>query len=97
RYALDCAVLNLPQHDGWLLKTLQSLQHSTDRLVLHSFSLSKASETDPWPDPGALSQWSMSLRRFDALILPVNVPSLAWTRKVLSCRDGLSLPIMLLC
>lgn len=97
RYALDCAVLTLSQHEAWLLKTLQGLQQSTDRLVLHSFALSQASETDPWPDPAELLHWSMPLRRFDALILPVNVQSLAWTRKVLSCRDSLSVPVILLC
>ncbi len=97
RYALDCAILTLSQHEAWLLKTLQGLQQSTDRLILHSFALSKASETDPWPDPRELLHWSMQLRRFDALILPVNVQSLAWTRKVLSSRDSLSVPVILLC
>ncbi len=97
RYALDCAVLTLPQHETWLLKTVQGLQHNTDRLVLHSFALSKASETDPWPDPRELLHWSMQLRRFDVLVLPVNVQSLAWTRKVLSSRDSLSVPVILLC
>lgn len=97
RHALDCAVLTLAQHQSWLSKTVHAIQQSTDRLVLHHLALSAASAADPWPDSGVLQQCDMPWRRFDVLILPVTVPSLAWTRKVLTDRAALDIPILLLC
>ncbi|AOB32937.1 hypothetical protein AKI39_22615 [Bordetella sp. H567] len=102
RETLDCGVLMVPAHAGWIKAWMDRHAGHMARVRLHAVPLD-----DGAPPGGAqggagaqaatqsLARLAMSLRRFDACLLPVAPDTLGWTRTALSCaRGGLHTPLI---
>jgi hypothetical protein len=106
REMLDCGVLMVPAHAEWMRAWMD--RHALDiaRVRLHAVALDEgalfvASNGRATAYTGAqaaaqsLARLAMSLRRFDACLLPVTPASLGWTRTALSCaRQELCTPLI---
>jgi hypothetical protein len=106
RETLDCGVLMVPAHAEWMRGWMD--RHAADmaRVRLHAVELdgggvmvaSQGRATAYAGAPAAaqaLARAALSLRRFDACLLPVTPDTLGWTRTALSCaRDGLRTPLI---
>ncbi|AUL18019.1 hypothetical protein [Bordetella bronchiseptica] len=95
RALLECAVLVMPDQPSWVGAWLAAVRgpeaRLADRLRLHEYPLSGGC------DGLALGQAAMSLRRFDALLLPVQASTLGWARLVLAqASPALSTPVLVL-
>lgn len=89
RDVLDCGVLMAPDHETTMGAWVAGHQGRVTRVRLHAVSLA--------PPPDSLARQSLSLRRYDACILPVAPGSLAWARMALQqARSALTTPILLL-
>ena len=102
RDVLDCGVLLAPGHETTMGAWVASHQARVTRVRLHSVALapqagaSDASSGAP-PAPDSLARQALSLRRYDACILPVAPCSLAWARMALQqASSALATPILLL-
>jgi hypothetical protein len=106
RETLDCGVLMVPAHAGWMDAWMDRHAANMARVRLHAVTLDDgallvASDGVATAYSGApaatlsLARLAMSLRRFDACLLPVAPDTLGWTRTALSCaRDGLHTPLI---
>ena len=92
RQQIDCAVLILAAHQAWLPKALKDLEPALSRIKIHAldweaghdleFSLDRASPVSlPYE---TLAQASIGLRRYDVVLLPVSMETIAWTRQALA-------------
>jgi CheY-like chemotaxis protein len=94
RQQIDCAVLILAAHQAWLPKVLKDLEPALNRIKIHAleweaghdldleFSLDRASPVSlPYE---TLAQASIGLRRYDVVLLPVSMETIAWTRQALA-------------
>lgn len=108
RDTVDCAVLMVPEHAGWMREWMDRNEGQLGRVRLYAVGLDggqhaaqQARET-PSPasrqvDAQALLRAAMALRRYDCCILPVTSSSLAWTRTALACaREQLLTPMLAL-
>ncbi|CAM3389453.1 DNA binding HTH domain-containing protein [Bordetella sputigena] len=99
RETLDCGVLMVPAHAGWMDAWMQRHAGQTTRVRLHAVTLDDGALVVG--DNGiavacrgaqaaahSLARLAMSLRRFDACLLPVTPDTLGWTRTALSCAGG---------
>ena len=95
RDVLDCGVLLAPGHETTMGAWIASHQARLMRVRLHPVSLApQALDAAP---PDSLARQALSLRRYDACILPVALHSLAWSRMALQlAHNALSTPILLL-
>ena len=94
RQQIDCAVLVLAAHQSWMPKVIKALEPGLNRVRLHPLEweaghhldLSQNLETDsPVSLPvETLAQASIGLRRYDAVLLPVSMETLGWTRQALA-------------
>ncbi|MFJ3462725.1 helix-turn-helix domain-containing protein [Achromobacter spanius] len=95
RDVLDCGVLLAPGHETTMGAWIAGHQARLTRVRLHPVSLAQQG-LDAAP-PDSLARQALSLRRYDACILPVAPYSLAWSRIALQqARGALSTPILLL-
>jgi len=84
--AIDCAVLIVPSQASWVPGWIAG-HGQLGRVRLHGVALD--------PEPSALSQAALALRRYDVCMLPVVPQTLSWTRTALACMpDGLSVPLL---
>ncbi|WP_373981052.1 hypothetical protein LN047_02005 [Achromobacter sp. JD417] len=89
RDVLDCGVLMAPDHETTMGAWVEGHQGRVTRVRLHAVSLA--------PPPDSLARQSLTLRRYDACILPVAPGSLAWARMALQqASSALSTPILLM-
>jgi CheY-like chemotaxis protein len=94
RQQIDCAVLVLAAHQSWMPKVLKALEPGLNRVRLHPLEweaghhldLSQNFETDSTVSlpVETLAQASIGLRRYDAVLLPVSMETLGWTRQALA-------------
>jgi hypothetical protein len=106
RETLDCGVLIVPAHAGWMHRWMDMHGEDMARVRLHAVSLDEgavfvAANGVATAYVGAsaaaqsLARLAMSLRRFDACLLPVTPDTLGWTRTALSCaRQSLHTPLI---
>lgn len=97
RDTYDCAVVLIPGHGPWLQQWLrrhqgQSLRAGHPRLFPQLPECAGQQASTVWLRASALS-----LRRFDACLLPVEAATLSWVRTALSvARQELSTPVLAL-
>jgi len=94
RQQIDCAVLVLAAHQSWMPNVQKSLEPALSRVKLHpleweaghDLELSKGFELDSRVSlpVETLAQASIGLRRYDLLLLPVSMETIAWTRQALA-------------
>ena len=109
RDTVDCAVLMVPEHAGWMQEWMDRNEGQLGRVRLYAVGLGgggqhaarQAGETSSSAsasrevDVQALLRVAMTLRRYDCCILPVTSTSLAWTRTALACaREQLVTPML---
>jgi hypothetical protein len=104
RETLDCGVLMVPAHASWIQGWMQRHGAALNHIRLHAVPVEEggvAAGGGGTHHTGAsvaaqfLARMAMSLRRFDACLLPVSSATLAWTRTALSCAgDGLHTPLV---
>lgn len=95
RDVLDCGVLLAPGHESTMGAWIAGYQAKVTRVRLHPVSLPPPGLAEAPPD--SLAQQALSLRRYDACILPVEPSSLAWARMALQqARGALTTPVLLL-
>jgi DNA-binding response OmpR family regulator len=107
RETLDCGVLMVPAHAGWMDAWMDRHAANMARVRLHAVPLdddgallvaANGVATAYTGAPAAaqsLARLALSLRRFDACLLPVAPDTLGWTRTALSCaRDALRTPLI---
>ncbi|WP_254926237.1 hypothetical protein [Bordetella genomosp. 11] len=106
RETLDCGVLMVPEHTGWINEWMERHAAHMARVRLHAVTLDNgallvaaggvaAAYSGPQAATHSLARLAMSLRRFDACLLPVAPDTLGWTRTALSCaRGGLRTPLI---
>ena len=89
RQQIDCSVLKLPAHAGWVEDELQRVGCALSRIRLHNLD---------WDFPGeatvaegavtlsvqAFAKSTVSLRRYDLCLVPVTIDTLGWTRQALA-------------
>jgi len=108
RDVLDCGVLLAPGHESTMGAWIAGHQAKVTRVRLHPVSLAPSALAEAPPGslappelatapPDTLAQQALSLRRYDACILPVAPSSLAWARMALEqARSALTTPVLLL-
>jgi len=90
RQQIDCAVLAVSAHKDWLGHALKQVEPAMARIRLHYLeweSIGEHPDISNGPvqvDIHAFAKSGVSLRRFDACLLPVSVETLAWTRQALA-------------
>lgn len=94
RQQIDCAVLVLEAHQAWMPKVLNMLEPGLNRVRLHPLEWEAGHDLDlkqsleansPVSLPvETLAQASIGLRRYDVVLLPVSMDTLAWTRQALA-------------
>lgn len=94
RQQIDCAVLVLSAHQTWLPEVLTAAEPGLNRVKL--YSLEWEAGGDSWPQSSnsnpspvslpveTLAQAGLGLRRYDVVLLPVSMETLAWTRQALA-------------
>ncbi len=105
RETLDCGVLMVPPHHGWMyewmgrhaqaLGRLRLLPVHLDEKTLGGASIPASSMADIPPE--LLARLAIPLRRYDVCVLPVTPATVAWTRTALACaRTQLHTPLLAL-
>jgi len=94
RQQIDCAVLILAAHQAWLPKVLNDLEPALNRIKIHALEWEAGHDLDlelsldrqsPVSLPyETLAQASIGLRRYDVVLLPVSMETIAWTRQALA-------------
>lgn len=94
RQQIDCAVLILAAHQAWVPTVIKALEPGLNRVRLHPLEWEAGHDLDlrhnletgyPVSLPvETLAQASIGLRRYDVLLLPVSMETLAWTRQALA-------------
>ena len=92
RQQIDCAVLILAAHQAWLPKVLSDLEPALNRIKIHALEWEAGHDLElslDRPSPVSLpyetlAQASIGLRRYDVVLLPVSMETIAWTRQALA-------------
>jgi len=94
RQQIDCAALVLATHQSWMPQVLKDLEPALSRVKLHLLEWEAGHDLDLEQGPGVesnvglpietIAQAKIGLRRYDALLIPVTMETLAWTRQALS-------------
>lgn len=90
RQQIDCAVLAVSTHRDWLDYALKEVEPAMARIRLHYLDWESQDEhqdisnSPVQVDIQAFAKSGVSLRRFDACLLPVSIETLAWTRQALA-------------
>jgi CheY-like chemotaxis protein len=94
RQQIDCAVLILAAHQAWLPQVLSELEPALNRIKIHALEWEAGHDLDlelSLDRPSAVSlpyetlaQASIGLRRYDVVLLPVSMETIAWTRQALA-------------
>ncbi len=90
RQQIDCAILSVSTHRNWLDTALKQAEPAMARIRLHYLDWeSQAEHQDMSNSPvqvdiQAFAKSGVSLRRFDACLLPVSIETLSWTRLALA-------------
>lgn len=94
REMLDCGVLLPPGHDAAMRDWIERHQPQVARVRFHPLLLASAGEA---AEPQALAAMAVTLKRYDACLMPVEPATLAWTRIALQqARPALVTPILVL-
>ena len=94
REMLDCGVLLPPGHDAAMRGWIERHQPQVARVRFHPLLLASAGEA---AEPQALAAMAVTLKRYDACLMPVEPATLAWTRIALQqARPSLATPILVL-
>lgn len=94
REMLDCGVLLPPGHDAAMRGWIERHQPQVARVRFHPLLLASAGEA---AEPQALAAMAVTLKRYDACLMPVEPATLAWTRIALQqARPALATPILVL-
>jgi hypothetical protein len=94
RQQIDCAALILAAQQSWMPQVLKDLEPALARVKLHLLEWEAGHDLDleqvivgesnvSLPIE-TLAQAKIGLRRYDALLIPVTMETLAWTRQALS-------------
>lgn len=104
RQHIDLAVLGLSIHKTWFDDLLVALEPGLEKIKLHRLNWEQSVETTdalvsdqsmPAIRTDVLSRAQIQLRRYDALMLPVSLETLGWTRQTLaSVPRGPSVPLV---
>ncbi len=90
RQQIDCAVLAVSLHKEWLNQALKQVEPAMARIRLHYLDWESQTEFQDLSnspvqvDVNAFSKSGVSLRRFDACLVPVSIETLGWTRQALA-------------
>lgn len=94
RQQIDCAVLVLSAHQSWLPKVLTAAEPGLNRVKLYSLEWEAGGAQESQGSNEnislvslpveALAQAGLGLRRYDLVLLPVSMETLAWTRQALA-------------
>lgn len=103
RQQVDLAVLHVQISQNWFESQLSSVQSALTRIVCHElfwerdgeFPDSKSDSLNVSLRTDLLYHAAVRLRRYDALLLPVSMETIAWTRRLLaSIPRGPSIPVI---
>lgn len=94
RQQIDCAVLVLSAHRSWLPQVLTAAEPGLNRVKLYPLEWEAGGDHDaedidvktspPSLPVETLAQAGLGLRRYDLVLLPVSMETLAWTRQALA-------------
>ena len=94
RQQIDCAVLILSAHQAWLPKVLKSIEPALNRVKIHNLEWEAGHDLELCQEfdqdsrvslpVETLAQASIGLRRYDVVLLPVSMETIAWTRQALA-------------
>lgn len=95
RQHIDLGVLDLKPHRDWLDGFLKRMTPTLDKVRIHWIKWDRGVETSAAdvtmyqasapPRTDLFLQAQVQLRRFDALLFPVSLVTLGWTRQTLAC------------
>lgn len=105
RQHIDLAVLDLETHRTWVDELLERLKPGLEKVRVHRIKWDQGLEINstegPTQSSGATTRTDLfliaqvQLRRFDALLMPVSLATLGWTRQTLAgAPRGPSIPII---
>lgn len=105
RQHIDLAVLDLETHRTWVDELLERLKPGLEKVRVHQIKWDQGLEINstegPTQSSGATTRTDLfliaqvQLRRFDALLMPVSLATLGWTRQTLAgAPRGPSIPII---
>jgi DNA-binding response OmpR family regulator len=93
RPELDVAILCPAANRNWFEPLKESINHALSRIMLHEVIWQGASPmplspSSPQPiadlTPDVLARSILAVRRYDAILLPISLETLAWTRQCLA-------------
>ncbi|WP_244193751.1 hypothetical protein [Bordetella genomosp. 12] len=97
RETYDCALVLVPGHGTWLHDWMQGVQRQGLRNGYPRLFPQEPAVSPGVCDPSWLAASSLSLRRFDACVLPVESATLSWVRTALAAaREQLQTPVLAL-
>ncbi|MFY9347420.1 MAG: hypothetical protein WAO93_06695 [Orrella sp.] len=104
RQHIDLAVLELDAHKSWLDDFFERVAPSLDKMKLHRLAWERSgdlaieqpkAQAQPAVRTDIFLRTQVQLRRYDALLLPVSLETLGWTRQALAgVPRGPSVPML---
>lgn len=89
RESIDCAVLVLPAHEGWMRSFIDTHAGKLGGINLHAVDLGDARYGGLGrASASSLRDAALALRRFDVCLMPVTPLTLGWTRLALANALG---------
>lgn len=90
RGMIDCGVLMVPEHAGWMRELMEDWKDARERIALHGVQLDA-------PSADALRRQALALKRYDVCLLPVTLSTLGWTRTAMAVAgEALQTPVLAL-
>ncbi|KAK86926.1 hypothetical protein L496_3374, partial [Bordetella holmesii CDC-H572-BH] len=97
RETYDCALVLVPGHGAWLHDWMQNVQRHGLRGGYPRLFPQEPAVSPGVCDPSWLASAALSLRRFDACLLPVESATLPWVRTALAtASQQLQTPVLAL-
>ncbi|MEK7943898.1 hypothetical protein WKR98_04045 [Pigmentiphaga sp. YJ18] len=96
RGMIDCGVLMVPEHAGWMRELMEDWKDARERIALHGVQLD-APSVGASASADALRRQALALKRYDVCLLPVTLSTLGWTRTAMAVAgDTLQTPVLAL-